>query len=147
MEHEGLIDILLETVRRRDYHLRIIWECRECGSKFVKVFLHRDKLEVETGARNIKQMCEFRHITIPFKRCDKCGKTYLINQYECDVCEPRVKRITELELAIEETEKELENLEKEYKKGRVQEDDYTYHKKWRENTITQHKLELEQLAK
>ena len=127
--------------------LRIVWECRQCGSKFVKVFLHRDKLEVETGARNIKQTCEFHHTTIPFKRCDKCGKTYLINQYECDVCEPRVKRITELELAIEARNKLLETLEKDFKKNHIDQGMYERSKSVAIYEIESAKAELEQLAK
>lgn len=99
-----MVDQLLEVSRRRDYRLKIIFGCRTCALP-VHVLLDRTKEEVDSGDRNIKQICYDGHITIPFKQCTYCKTLYRLSDFICIKCEPLIKKITEVELQIEEAKK------------------------------------------
>lgn len=101
-------DLLLETAKRRDYKLKIIWKCIKGCKLPTGILLHRTPEEVLNGSRNIKQRCyECKEISIPKKVCNKCLSIYSLDTFDCETCEPRIKQITEYELEIEENNKKI----------------------------------------
>jgi hypothetical protein len=118
-----MVDLLQETVRRRDYKLVFRFGCREleCPSKTCTIFLHRTEQEVKDFIRNIKQRCGADHFTKPIKQCTYCNMIYELEADICVHCEPRAKRRAELELQIEGLEKELKHEKiEEYRENIIQ---------------------------
>jgi len=105
-----MTDLLLETVKRRDYRLVFRWGCRtqNCHSPRVTIFLHRTLEEVKNFTRNTNQICGANHITKPLKQCTKCNALYSIETDICESCEPRARKKAELEIQLEQAQKNFQ---------------------------------------
>ncbi|MGI0022530.1 MAG: hypothetical protein ACRD9Q_06690 [Nitrososphaeraceae archaeon] len=115
---------------RRDYKLVYVFGCISCvGSKYenlhTTIFLHRTDEDIKSMASNVYQKCGQGHITRPFKRCTKCHKVYTVEDIICVVCEQGVIDIAKCEVLIENRLKDVSRLNKQFKRKKIQEAEYS----------------------
>jgi len=119
---------LEDIVKRKDYQLKFVWGCTICFPKkmwdYTTVFLARTDKEVELGISNIKQICLNGHITRPIKICNKCNRRYVVEDTTCKPCEYEVRKRTELEVGIEQAEKEINRFKSQLKKKKITREEF-----------------------
>ncbi len=103
---------LEEIALRRDYKMRakiVGSKCTECGGF---LWLYRKK-----GIRLWCRSCRNEEL-IP-RVCSFCGHIDIMESNQCDICEPFIREITELEVSIEITEKGLKKMARNLKSGKI----------------------------
>jgi len=119
---------LEDIVKRRDYKLKYNWGCTQCYPNkmwnFVWIFLNRTTDDIERGNSNIKQICLQGHVTRPLKTCNKCGRTYQVEDDICKPCEYEVRKRAELEVGIELAEKEINRFKSQLKKKKITREEF-----------------------
>jgi len=124
-------DVDIEDISpRRDYKMAYIFGCLSCiGSRYegspVTIFLHRTAEDLKLQKNNVYQICIRHHITRPHKQCTKCGREYSVDSYICLDCEQIVADIAKCEVYIEEALKAAAKIEKQYKRKKIQESEYS----------------------
>lgn len=134
-----MLDLLEETVKKRDYKLVFIWGCTGIQQGFncnasVSLMVHRTQQEYDEGLRNIKQVCTNGHITRPYKKCNKCDSVYPQEETICNKCESRAKELAGYEMEIALANKRLKKLQKIYRNNK-QDPKYQEEKKTLEQII------------
>jgi hypothetical protein len=104
-----------DIMKRKDYSLQIIWhrECTKCGSRHLRLFMHRTEEEVKKEINPIKQICGVnmcREVHYPWRQCTKCKSPYPSYDSECVGCEDMMRHRTKLELGIEDDLARLKSI-------------------------------------
>lgn len=119
-----------EIAPRRNYRLAYIFGCMSCQNTSyetlpVTIFLFRTEKDLRLMKNNIYQRCVLNHITRPHKKCTKCNKEHSVDDIVCMECETIVADIAKWEVLIEERLKDAAKLEKQFKRKKIQQMEYT----------------------
>ena len=105
---------LEQLVEHRFYRLKAVWEnsCPKCNSLL--------KLHMIHNSINLICLSCRTQVEVP-RVCTYCGKSHLYDDLTCDECEKIVINITVFVVTIDECEKAIKKINRQYKVGKLSE--------------------------
>ena len=102
----------------RDYKLQLRYsKSCTCGSN----------LNLHMVNSSVNQICTDSYCAKQYeikRYCSKCELEYSFEDITCDRCEPEIVRIAELHMNIINSEKAIKKINRAYKSGKIDEDDW-----------------------